>query len=229
MSKKPLSKDQRRDYAACKRGIRKCLDGLVRDHLILGEWLAKVKAGELFVEEFESWKEFCDDHLPFGVRRADQLIAAYENHGSSGKPLNERQERELLGLEPAEREAVLAMAAAAAEGEGGPTTAELIRSAAAELEQETKDKKGKEKSQAIARLVNDAEEKGRRQQKPSRIEAIAQVLKKVDGLLAYCAKQHAGLVDVADLADQELGKVRSALYAYESVVKASAEEELRAA
>lgn len=203
---KALSKEQKRAYKKAVADCRKAIDGVTQNFRIVGERLKEIHGGELWREEFESFADFCTDTLPFGLKRAYQLMAAV-----STAVENERQGRELLGLDPPEQEAVLAIAEAS-----GEVTGPAIRSARQELEEATAGKEGDEKAETIADLVRQAEEEaaakkppasgGVRSRAPREKDRKSEVDKLLDRALHFgrlARKSWQGLDDVAEANDQD--------------------------
>jgi hypothetical protein len=101
------------------------------DLRLIGGWLLEIRDHKLWHPKYSSFKEYCEKELPFGRRRAYQVIEAETvmlelpdgvNHGS----LNERLLRELSQVPAGKRAEVLAKATELAEREGEALTARHI-------------------------------------------------------------------------------------------------------
>lgn len=158
MSRTALSKDERIAYKTAKVTCRKAIEGTKKNFRLLGEQLKVIWEQKLWVEEYESWEDFCSEELPFGWKRAYQLIRAVS---VSTNVETESQARELLGLPHEAQEAVLAIADAS-----GDATGPGIRTARDVLEEETAGLEGEEKEQAIADLIKKAEDEAAKKAPP---------------------------------------------------------------
>lgn len=206
--KKAMSKEEQATYRRCKADVKKAAANLEKDFRIMGERIKTVHEGELWRAEYDDFEEFCREELPFGFKRAYQLMRAVS---VSTNVENEGQARELLGLEPAEQEAVLAIAEAA----DGEVTGPSLRTAREELEEATKDKDGDEKASAIAEIVAEAEQQAAakkppagkgRSRKPKEKDRKAEVDKLLDRALHFgrlARKSWQGLDDVAEANDED--------------------------
>ena len=74
--------------------------------------LREIRERKLWRKASASWRDYCRDHLPFDVRRANQLIRWLRfleeewEPGFPSPPLNEKQARPLYPLSPEERDHV---------------------------------------------------------------------------------------------------------------------------
>lgn len=203
---KALSKEQKAIYRKCKADCKKAAASVIVNFRVLGERLKTIHAGELWGEEYDDFEEFCREELPFGYKRAYQLMRAVS---VSTNVENEAQARALLGLDPAEQEAAVALAEAA----GEPTGAG-IRSAREQLEEATADQEGDAKAATIADLVRQAEEEATakkpqavgRSRPPRQKDRKSEVGKLLDRALHFgrlARKSWQGLDDVAEANDQD--------------------------
>lgn len=218
-----LSIEERAKYKLAKAACRKAIEGTVAHFRVLGERLRDIRGGSWWREEYRSWAEFCVGELPFGSKRADQLIRVIESPVA-----NERQARELLGLESAEQEAVLVIAESA-----GEVTAPALRSAREELEEATADLSGDERAAAIAELVEEAERRaaerkpaagGRGSRRPKdRRAAVDKLLDRGLHFIRLARKEWQGLIDVADANDADWYRAVELIEAIQSRSRESAE------
>lgn len=198
-----LSIEERAKYKLAKAACRKAVEGTVAHFRVLGERLRDIRGGSWWREEYRSWAEFCAEELPFGSKRADQLIRVIESPVA-----NERQARELLGLEVVEQEAVLAIAESA-----GEVTAPALRSAREELEAATAELSGDERAAAIAELVEEAERlaaerkpagASRRPRPPKdRRAAVERLVDRGLHFIRLARKEWQGLLDVVEANDAD--------------------------
>lgn len=206
--KKALSRDEQTTYRKCKADIKKSATNLEKDFRVLGERIKTVHEQQLWRAEYDDFEEFCREELPFGWKRAYQLMRAVS---VSTNVENEGQARELLGLEPAEQEAVVALAEAA----DGEVTGPGLRSAREELEEATKDKEGDEKAETIAEIVAKAEQEAAAKKPPAskgrsrapkekdRKSAVDKLLDRALHFGRLARKEWQGLDDVAEDNDQD--------------------------
>jgi hypothetical protein len=98
---KPLSEEQRSEYAVLKREILVEIQVALRAFQRAGERLLKIRDDRLYREEYRTFEEFCREVLGQGYRYANRLILGYElcqdlvAQGISYVPDSERQAREL--------------------------------------------------------------------------------------------------------------------------------------
>jgi hypothetical protein len=238
MSKKALSTEARQKYKAAKAMCKKCEENLVKNFRVYGEQIKLIYDEELWVEEYESFPEFCQEELPFGWSRAYQLMRAVSVKDCT-RVQSEAQARELLGLSDMDQVAVMDLAEA-----HGDTTREGVRTAREELEAEVGDKTGEEREKSIAELVNQAEERAaaatpapspskrrggggggaRGPRKPK--DRKAEVDRLVDRALYFlrlARKSWMGLNDVADENDREWVEATNLLHSIQERSKNSTE------
>jgi hypothetical protein len=108
------------------------------DMRMIGAWLTEIRDRELYRPQYSGFREYCKKELPFGRRRAYQIIEAEaviaELPASvQGLAHNDWQVQELAKVPPGKRAEVLEKATAAAEREGKPLTARHIREAGIEF------------------------------------------------------------------------------------------------
>lgn len=117
-----------RSLATCEAIIERTKGSFIE----CGRALAEIRDGRKYLEGWKTFEEYCKDRWGWKRAHAYRMIEAASTMSPMGdktdtdvKPGNERQARELAHVEPEQREAVMAAAAAA-----GPVTAAGIRTAA---------------------------------------------------------------------------------------------------
>lgn len=216
-----LSTDERAAYRKAKADCRKAIEGVKGGFRLLGERLRDIRAGDWWREEYATWADFCLEELPFGQTRADQLIRAVEIGVA-----NERQARELLGLDDAERAAVVAIAEAA-----GPVSAARLRTARDELEAAAGDLTGDERATTICDLVERAEEEAAAKRPASRgprppkdrRAAVERLVDRALHFLRIAKKEWQALSDVAEANDADWYQAVSLLEGIQERAKHSTE------
>ena len=108
------------------------------DMRVIGGWLMQIRDNKLWHPKYSSFKEYCDKELPFGKRRANQVIEAERlmlelPAQGNNCSLNEGQLRELAKVPAGKRAEVLAKAMDLADREGKALTARHIMMAGLEF------------------------------------------------------------------------------------------------
>jgi hypothetical protein len=127
----PLSRSERRKFAACERTIK----GGLKTFLAVGRALLCIRDDRLYREGYGTFDEYCEQKWKLHKTRAYQLMGAAQVFDTLEKsppmvevpmPENERQIRPLVGLNPDEQPAAWAEAVAANAGRA-PSGSQVAR------------------------------------------------------------------------------------------------------
>lgn len=164
----PLSTADRRRFNELRQAITGHLANMQRDGIQAGKELAEINASRLYRESYKTFEDFCLSEYNLSRSRAYQLIDA-----SNCLPLvdNERQGREIKGLDTQDAAAVVAVAKAA-----GPLTAAKVKSAKEQLEEATQGLTGAAKAEKQAEMINAAEAAARAPSQPRERDRLAAIM-----------------------------------------------------